>query len=159
MPIASSCGSASVEAAVHVVEQDQLAHPEHLDRRAQLGFTDPGQRLRPGMTRIALRDPAESSALAAGRGEHERLDALGRVARDRAAETERFVVGMGQHRQEPERRGHCFAAGVPDPPVGAGGGPTSGSGMSASTHASTAIAATFLRSSTGSTLSSMSAFV
>ena len=57
----------SIERAVHIVEHLEDADPQHVGRRAELGFADSRQRLGPGMP-VAGRNALVASALAARRG-------------------------------------------------------------------------------------------
>jgi hypothetical protein len=48
----------------------------------------------------------EAATVAARRGDEEHVHAFRRVLRQRAAHSQRFIVGMGEHGQQPPSRTH-----------------------------------------------------
>ena len=91
-------GGNCVHAAVRVAEDRDLPNPEHRGGFTQLRFTNAADFLRLS----ALPVWTEPPPLPASSRREIRPDPLSRVFGDRAAETERFIVGMSQNGQQPE---------------------------------------------------------
>ena len=97
-------GIGPVQVLVDVIEHREVADAERRRRGPQFLLANPRERVRAGMLRrIAM--PAEPAALAARRGDERRLDAFGRIPRQRAPDAERLIIGMGEHRQQSQGHG------------------------------------------------------
>jgi hypothetical protein len=94
----------NVEPPVRIAEQRDIANPERLRRGPELRLPDPRERLGAGVLALTRSIPAETARVPARGGDQEDIGSLGSVARERAAEPERFVVGMGEHGHQPPAR-------------------------------------------------------
>ncbi len=93
-----------IQRLVLIVEHRDVGDPQHRGRRAQFLLADLSQTLGAGVLgRIPM--PPESALLSPGGRDEKRLDALGCVLRQRAADTQRLVVGVGQDGHQAKGRG------------------------------------------------------
>ena len=94
----------SIQRLVLIVEHRDVGHPQHRGRRAKFPLADLSQSLGARVLgRLAM--PPESALLSPGGRDEKRLDALGRVLRQGAADTQRLVVWVGQHGHQAKGRG------------------------------------------------------
>ena len=91
-----------IELLIAIVEQrSSRARPAPRPRRAAPLSRISASATAPGMLGRTGPMPAVSAGIAARGGQQKDVDAFGRVLRQRAADAQRFVVGMGEHREQP----------------------------------------------------------
>src|SRR3954470_23186989 len=107
----------SIELLILVVEQRDLAYAQRRRGGAQLRLSNPAESRWSWMAIVARTIAAVAAAVSAGGGEQKDVHAFRAVFRERAPETQRLVVGMGEyghqssrvHEQSPPRPGQAAA--------------------------------------------------